>query len=68
MVLERKDFDSDYEYLVCCMARDIYKHRKKDQMVPSGTYTWGRWFEKKFGKSYEGHIHELSNRAEKRQA
>ena len=34
MVLERKDFDSDYEYLVCCMARDIYKHRKKDPMVP----------------------------------
>ena len=68
MVLERKDFDSDYEYLVCCMARDIYKSRKKDQMVPSGKYTWGRWFEKKFNKSYEGYIHELSNRAGKGQA
>lgn len=67
MVLERKDFDTDYEYLVCCMARDIYKHRKKDQMVPSGKYTWGRWFEKKFNKSYEGYTHELSNRAGKRQ-
>ena len=68
MVLELKDFETDYEYLVCCMARDIYKDRKKDQIVPSGKYTWAKWFDKKFGLDYEAYIHELSNRARERSA
>ena len=68
MILGREDFDSDREYLVCCMARDIYANRKKRAMVPSGKYTWAKWFDKKFGLDYEAYIHELSNRARERSA
>ena len=65
MALERKDFNSDQEHLIYCAARDIY--RRRGQLVPSGKYTWERWFEKKFGYNYEGYIRELSNRTEEGQ-
>ena len=61
MSLAPKDFDTDQEYLVYCAAREVYK--KQNKLVPSGKYTWGRWFEKKFGMNYEGYIDGISNRA-----
>lgn len=66
MALGREDFDSDQDYLIYCAARDIY--RRRGQMVPSGKYTWERWFEKRYGCNYEGYISELSNRTGERPA
>jgi hypothetical protein len=64
MPLAQKDFDTEQEFLVYCAARSIYQ--KKNKKTPSGKYTWGKWFEIKFGLNYLEYIDVISNRARQR--
>lgn len=61
MPLARKDFDTEQEFLVYCAARSIYQ--KRNQKTPSGKYTWGKWFEFRFGQNYLEYTNGISDRA-----
>lgn len=54
MRLGREHFESDYEFLQYCCARDIWV--RLDQRTPSRKSTWRQWFEQKFGRDYEEYI------------
>ena len=54
MRLGRKHFESDYEFLQYCAARNICG--RLDQRTPSRKSTWRQWFERKFGRDYEEYI------------
>ena len=43
--------DPEYRHLRLCAAREAWPIRH--QRIPSGKYTWGEWFEQKFGISLE---------------
>ncbi len=54
MRLGRKHFESDYEFLQYCAARDIWG--RLDHKTPSRKRTWRQWFEGKFGRDYEEYV------------
>lgn len=64
MALAQKDFETEQEFLVYCAARSIYQ--KRDKKTPSGKYTWGKWFELRFGQNYLEYINAISNRVRQR--